>query len=412
VDAVELEHETVRKFDAVTTNLGALQAGVQLCSEGEDDEEIVFKPTASEKFPKVLTEQPVNGYIPPVQMSTAGWPTIGGPTAIQSTASVSAPGNGYVNGQLPMSSAGWAPNGGQAVIPGNIPMSAPYEFVQPIGIPTSSWVSSGAPLGTLNTIPTFSSVVPVSASMVPQMNGPDYLKSLFEQEKLLMMGLNNVNLAGNGFLEQRFHGGLSELQSMGYSPHLSVESGRNNTGLLHNQVKANEEIIPSTSDTIVPSVAASGGVTMKLTDAPEAVSKKNPVSRPSRPVGPPPGFNHVTPKRHDDFMSFEKQHQQIDDYSWLDGYQPSMDNVHNARAIYPDVPTTSSAFTTPFPFPGKQQVSGVHARSANEKTWQDFHLFDPAKQNMVQNHQQINQQSGQVAEKQPAKPIGSGRYLV
>jgi protein SMG7 len=200
---------------------------------------------------------------------------------------------------------------------------------------------------------------------------------------------------------------------MGYSPHVYVESGRNNASLMHNQAKANEETIPSTSDSIVPSVAASGGVTMKLTDAPETVSKKNPVSRPSRPVGPPPGFNHVTPKRHDDFASLGKlQHQQIDDYSWLDGYQPSMDYVHNARAIYPDVSTTTSAFTPPFPFPGKQQVSGVHAQTANGKTWQDFHLFDPAKQNMVQNHQQINQQSGQVAEKQSAKPIGSGRYLV
>ncbi|KAK1629650.1 hypothetical protein QYE76_003965 [Lolium multiflorum] len=412
-NAVELEHETVSRFDAVAANVGAMQAGVQLCSEGEDDEEIVFKPTASEKFPKVLTEQPINGYIQPVQMSTAGWPTI----AIQSTASVSAPGNGNVSGPLPMSSVGWAPNGVQEVIPSNVPISSPYEFVQPVGIPTSSWASNGAPLvGPLNTIPAFSGVVSdprVSASMVPQMNGPDYLKSLFEQEKLLMMGLNNVNLAGNGFLDQRFQGGLSGLQSMGYSPHVSVESGRNNASLMHNQAKANEETIPSTSDSIVPSVAASGGVTMKLTDAPETVSKKNPVSRPSRPVGPPPGFNHVTPKRHDDFASLGKlQHQQIDDYSWLDGYQPSMDYVHNARAIYPDVSTTTSAFTPPFPFPGKQQVSGVHAQTANEKTWQDFHLFDPAKQNMVQNHQQINQQSGQVAEKQPAKPIGSGRYLV
>lgn len=417
-NAVELEHETVSRFDAVAANLGAMQAGVQLYSEGEDDEEIVFKPTASEKFPKILNEQPINGYIQPVQMSTAGWPTIGVPIANQSTAFVSAPGNCNINGPLPMSSVGWAPNGGQEVIPSNVPISAPYEFVQPVGIPTSSWASSGAPpVGPLNTIPTFSGVVSdprVSASMVPQLNNPDYLNSLFEQQdKLLMMGLNNVNLAGNGFLEQRFQGGLSGLQSMGYSPHVSVESGRNNTSLMHNQVKANEETIPSTSDSIVPSVAASGGVTMKLTDAPEAVSKKNPVSRPSRPVGPPPGFNHITPKRHDDFMTFEKlQQQQIDDYSWLDGYQPSMDHVHNARAIYPDVSTTSSAFTTPFPFLGKQQVSGVHAQSANEKTWQDFHLFDPAKQNMVQNHQQISQQNGQVAEKQPAKPIGSGRYLV
>lgn len=416
-NAVELEHEVGNKFDAVATNLGAMQSGAQLCSEGEDDEEIVFKPTASEKLPKVLTELPVNGYIQPLQMSTAGWPTIGGPVAIQSTASASGPGNCNVNESLPMSSGGWAFNGRQEAISSNVSMSTTYEFVQPVEMATSSWASNGAPLvGPLNTMPTFSAAISdprVSAAMVPHFGSPDYSKLLLEQEKLLMMGLNNVHLAGNGFPEQRFQGGPSGLQSMVYSPHVSVESAGNNTSLMHNQVKATEETIPSTSDSIVPSVAASGGMTINLTDAPVAVSKKNPVSRPSRPVGPPPGFNHITPKRHDDIMPFEKlQHQQIDDYSWLDGYQPSLERVHNSKAIYPDVATTSSAFTTPFPFPGKQQVSGVYTLGASEKTWQDFHLFDPAKQNMVQNHQQINQHSGQVAEKQPAKPIGSGRYLV
>ncbi|VAI30792.1 unnamed protein product [Triticum turgidum subsp. durum] len=343
-NAVELEHEVGNKFDAVATNLGAMQSGAQLCSEGEDDEEIVFKPTASEKLPKVLTELPVNGYIQPLQMSTAGWPTIGGPVAIQSTASASGPGNCNVNESLPMSSGGWAFNGRREAISSNVSMSTTYEFVQPVEMATSSWASNGAPLvGPLNTMPTFSAAISdprVSAAMVPHFGSPDYSKLLLEQEKLLMMGLNNVHLAGNGFPEQRFQGGPSGLQSMVYSPHVSVESAGNNTSLMHNQVKATEETIPSTSDSIVPSVAASGGMTINLTDAPVAVSKKNPVSRPSRPVGPPPGFNHITPKRH------------------------------------------------------------------------DFHLFDPAKQNMVQNHQQINQHSGQVAEKQPAKPIGSGRYLV
>ncbi|KAI4967684.1 hypothetical protein ZWY2020_019630 [Hordeum vulgare] len=326
-NVVELAHEIGNKFDAVATNLGAMQSGVQLCSEGEDDEEIVFKPTVSEKLPKVRTELPGNGYIQPVQMSTAGWPTIGGPAASQSTASASAPGN-----------------------------------CNPVEMPTSSWASNGAPLvGSPNTMPAFSGAISdprVSAAMVPHFGSPDYSKLILEQEKLLMMGLNNVHLSGNGFPEQRFQGGLSGLQSMVYSPHVSVESGRNNTSLMHNQVKATEETIPSTSDLIVPSAAASGGVTINLTDAPVAVSKKNPVSRPSRPVGPPPGFNHITPKRHDDIMPFEKlQHQQIDDYSWLDGYQPSMEHVHNSKAIYLDDETTSSAFTTPFPFPGKQQKS-------------------------------------------------------
>ncbi|KAI4991354.1 hypothetical protein ZWY2020_039725 [Hordeum vulgare] len=290
-NVVELAHEIGNKFDAVATNLGAMQSGVQLCSEGEDDEEIVFKPTVSEKLPKVRTELPGNGYIQPVQMSTAGWPTIGGPAASQSTASASAPGN-----------------------------------CNPVEMPTSSWASNGAPLvGSPNTMPAFSGAISdprVSAAMVPHFGSPDYSKLILEQEKLLMMGLNNVHLSGNGFPEQRFQGGLSGLQSMVYSPHVSVESGQQYNSIWW--------------------------VTINLTDAPVAVSKKNPVSRPSRPVGPPPGFNHITPKRHDDIMPFEKlQHQQIDDYSWLDGYQPSMEHVHNSKAIYLDDETTSSAFTTP-----------------------------------------------------------------
>ncbi|CAL5080407.1 unnamed protein product [Urochloa decumbens] len=425
-NAVEMEHNAAKGFDSVSGNVGSLQSKVQLCPEGDDDEEIVFKPTASEKFPKAPSDLSVNGYTHPVPMSAPGWPTNASLVSVQnsasmsvggnynSTASVSAAGNYNINQSLPMSSIGWAANGEQKVIPS---MASRFELMQPVEVPASSWTSNGAQhVGPQNTISAFPDVSDprVSASMVPRFSGPDYSKLLSEQEMLLMNELKNVNITGNGYLEQRLQAGLGGLQS--YPPQIPVDSGGNITNLIHNQLKMTGETIPSTFDSIVPSIAPSGGVPpLKFT---EAASKKNPVSRPSKPVGPPPGFNHVTPKRQDDFISVEKlQSPQVDDYSWLDGYQPSVDHVHNLRAVYPGVSASSTAFTTPFPFPGKQQVSGahphgIHMQGAIEKTWQDFHLFEPAKQNMFQNYQQRNQQTGQMAEQEPTNSIWSNSYHV
>ncbi|KAG2634003.1 protein SMG7-like isoform X1 [Panicum virgatum] len=423
-NAIEMEHEAARRIDSVSGNMGALQSKVQLCPEGDDDEEIVFKPTASEKFPKAPSELSVNGYTHPVPMSAAGWLANASLVSIQSTtsmsaavnynstASVSAAGNYNINQSLPISSISWAVNGEQQVIPNIDPR---FELLQPVEVSASSWISNGAQhVGRQNTVSTFPDVVSdprVSASMLPCFSSPDYSKLLSDKEMFLMNGLKNVNITGNGYLEQRLQAGLSGLQSMGYSPQIPVECGGNVTNLIHNQVKITGETISSTLDSVVPSMAPSGGVPLKFTEAPLAASK-NSVSRPSKPVGPPPGFNHVTPKRQDDSVSVEKlQSPQVDDYSWLDGYQPSVDHVDNLRAVYPGVSASSTAFTTPFPFPGKQQISGVHPQGPIERTWQDFHLFEPAKQNMFQNYQQKNQQSGQMAE-QPTNSIWSNNYHV
>ncbi|KAG2634010.1 hypothetical protein PVAP13_2NG166600 [Panicum virgatum] len=351
-NAIEMEHEAARRIDSVSGNMGALQSKVQLCPEGDDDEEIVFKPTASEKFPKAPSELSVNGYTHPVPMSAAGWLANASLVSIQSTtsmsaavnynstASVSAAGNYNINQSLPISSISWAVNGEQQVIPNIDPR---FELLQPVEVSASSWISNGAQhVGRQNTVSTFPDVVSdprVSASMLPCFSSPDYSKLLSDKEMFLMNGLKNVNITGNGYLEQRLQAGLSGLQSMGYSPQIPVECGGNVTNLIHNQSP------------------------------------------------------------------------QVDDYSWLDGYQPSVDHVDNLRAVYPGVSASSTAFTTPFPFPGKQQISGVHPQGPIERTWQDFHLFEPAKQNMFQNYQQKNQQSGQMAE-QPTNSIWSNNYHV
>ncbi|KAG2642275.1 hypothetical protein PVAP13_2KG198100 [Panicum virgatum] len=351
-NAIEMEHEVARRIDSVSGNMGALQSKVQLCPEGDDDEEIVFKPTASEKFPKASSDLPVNGYTHPVPMSAAGWPANASLVSVQSTASVpaavnynstssvSAASNYNINQSLPMSSISWSVNGEQQVIPSIDPR---FELLQPVEVSASSWISNGAQhVGPQNTISTFPDVVSdpkVSASMIPRFSSPDYLKLLSEKEMFLMNGLKNVNITANGYLEQRLQAGLSGLQSMGYSPQIPIESGGNVANLIHNQSP------------------------------------------------------------------------QVDDYSWLDGYQPSVDHVHNLRAVYPGV-SASSTFTTLFPFPGKQQISGVHLQEPIERTWQDFHLFEPAKQTMFQNCQQKNQQSGQMAEQEPTNSIWSNSYHV
>jgi protein SMG7 len=405
--------------------MGTLQSNVHFGPDGDDDEEIVFKPTASEKFPKAPSDLSVNGYTYPLPMSAAGWPTNASLVSVQSTASMSATGwppnggshsflaagNYNINQSLPRSSVGWAVDGEQNVIPSIAPR---FELMQPVEEPASSWTSSGAQhVGPQHTGLTFQDVVSeprVSASMVQRFSSPDYSKFLSEQEMLLMNGLKTVNITGNGYLEQRLQAGLSGVQSIGYS---STEPAGTTKNSMHNHVNITGETVPSTLDLVVPSIAPLGGMPMKFTEAPLTASKKNPVSRPSKPVGPPPGFNHVTPKRQDDSILVEKlQSPQVDDYSWLDGYQPSIDHVNNLRAVYPGVSDTSTAFSTPFPFPGKQQVSGIHAQGANEKTWQDFHLFEPSKQNMFQNYHQKNQQSGQIAEQEPANSIWSSSYHV
>lgn len=431
INATEMEHEAAGRFGSDSASLGMLRSEVPLTPEGDDDEEIVFKPTAYEKFTKPPSEPSVNGYIQPVQtaagwpsnassvsvqgtqsVSAAGWPN-GGSVAMHNSSSISAAAGYNINQSLPMSSTGWAVNGEQTVIPSIAPR---YEFMQPVEVPASSWANNGVPhVGPQNAISAFPDVDPrLSASMIPRFSSPDYSKLLNEQEMMLMNGLKKVNIAGNGYLEQRLQGGLSGLQSMGYSPQISIDSGGNITNMMHNnQMKVTGETIPSTFDSVAPSIAPSDGVSLKFTEAPIAASKKSPVSRPVKPSGPPPGFNHVTPKRQDDSITTGNLHNpQVDDYSWLDGYQQPSDTVHNLRAVYPDVRGTSTALTTPFPFPGKQQLSGMHAPGANEKTWQDFHLFDPAKQNMFQNYQQRNQHSGQMAEQEPANPIWPGRFLV
>jgi protein SMG7 len=405
----ELEHKVTSKIGTVAEKLGVIQSKAQLYAEGDDDEEIVFKPPVSEKLLRVPSEQTTNEFIQPLQISDANWLNNGAPVSFQSITSVSAAST-YVQ-SLPMSSVGWAANGVQM-----IPSIAPRS-IQPFKNSDPTWVSTGSPLiGPQSTVqmPSFSNIIrdqhaPVSS--VPRFSSPDNPHMLPEQNSFLLSAMKNANIGTNGFLEHRVNGGLNGFQTIGNGPQVSAEVTWNSTNPILNQFKSTEVNIPSAFDSVVPSVVCTDGRSTKFMETLTTVSKKNPVSRPGRHVGPPPGFSNIPSKRQDDSISVGNGHHVQADDIWLNGYRPPLDHVNNQRQANSNVTTSSGAFTTPFPFPGKHAFS-MYAGQTNEKQWQDFHLFEPTKQHPEHRFQQGNQQNGPLAEPQPAQSMWSGRYPV
>ncbi|GAB4843936.1 hypothetical protein Ancab_013900 [Ancistrocladus abbreviatus] len=130
-------------------------------------------------------------------------------------------------------------------------------------------------------------------------------------------------------------------------------------------------------------------------------SRKNPVSRPVRHIGPPPGFTPVPPKHADELMpglTMKDDNPLMDDYSWLDGYQMPSSNP----GIGFDIPTNRSGQTVntvgkissmtgmiTFPFPGKQ-ASVLKDPVGNHSIWKDcqfpehLQLYQEQKPQMLQ----------------------------
>ncbi|KAL1821006.1 hypothetical protein ACET3Z_015875 [Daucus carota] len=84
-----------------------------------------------------------------------------------------------------------------------------------------------------------------------------------------------------------------------------------------------ETLIPNQSDSVMSSGVNTDTLSRKPSLAMAVGAKKNPVSRPIRHSGPPPGFNSVPSKPVDELFSgiTLKEAPAMDDYSWLDGYR-------------------------------------------------------------------------------------------
>ncbi|KAI6679417.1 hypothetical protein NL676_033298 [Syzygium grande] len=287
----------------------------QLYVEGEDeDEEIVFQPTAIEK----QTDTAVQNFVP-----------------------------------LGM----WEPH------------KTDFGTHQPLSI-----ASTSAPLDKFLHVTTSDAFSwnPISAGNLQPINS--HTSNWLTEETLLSNSFKDLRMQGNGYLAQ------PEIKesTVNFFPAAHSVSIRqpavNSNGFFLNQANAPEAVVPSSGYNAANSSGVSvDALTVKPSSAFPVGLKKNPVARPHRHPGPPPGFNAVPKQTYGPISGLDLtgQNQMLDDYSWLDGYQISsaIKGIGNNSMSYPSHPNspqiTSSAAsigTVSFPFPGKQSSTKDHGQ--------------------------------------------------
>ncbi|KAM6577522.1 hypothetical protein CsatB_029359 [Cannabis sativa] len=330
------------------TNMAISQTNRHLLIEGdEEDEVIVFKPIVAEKRSEA---------------ADSNWATYDGLKSIQNA------------------SAGDVAFSGSSIsaLPDNIYHQTAFD---------------GHPLAS----------VPVS-NAVPQHFQPvqPYVsKWMMGEEAFLANNLNGLRLMGNGHLVK------SEIQE-NHPPMPSVPVQQsfnvtNGSAFYNNTKAAPDTLIPSMHDIFASSGAITNSFSVKTSAATSTGLRKNPVSRPSRHLGPPPGFSRVLPKHVNESVSgsdLASESPIMDDYSWLDGYQVPLSTKSsglNNSINYPSNPHSVSisnglSGTMNFPFPGKQ-VPTMQFQSDKQNGWQDSSMLDSLK---LQHEQQLQQQQQQV----------------
>ncbi|KAJ4979962.1 hypothetical protein NE237_010742 [Protea cynaroides] len=348
-------------------NLGIEQPKAHYVEE-EEDEEIVFKPTVAEK-PTGMDAPKWDLYeiLEPAENASKGWSGY--------TESVAAPLNNFsLHNALDFSSRS----------PASFSNIAP-QHLQPINGSASKWLA--------------------------------------EQHDSLANGIKNLSFVGSGPVPKPdFQGGFGVAQSHALSltlPPVNTTDG----SVLSGQTKAAEAEVPSKFDSIMSSGATTA--MMKPFSALPPNSRKNPVSRPVRHFGPPPGFSHVPSKHLDEAMEgsdLKNENLPMDDYSWLDGYQFSsltkgttQDSINHMTNFTPHFTNGSGLTgTISFPFPGKQ-APNVQVQVENQKSWEDYQLQEQLKLYQGQQHQQLqhgNQQFTPQPEQYLEQSLWPDRFFV
>ncbi|KAK6151330.1 hypothetical protein DH2020_013965 [Rehmannia glutinosa] len=243
----------------------------------------------------------------------------------------------------------------------------------------------------------------------------------------IMNGLAQLNLTDNGpLLKSELHDefGVSPpaALSMPYPQFVS-------TGASHNySIQIPQAAVPSKFDSLMSSGPSVDGLSMKPSSIMPPGSKKNPVGRPIRHFGPPPGFGSTPSKAVDEplyNMALNNGNPPIprmDDYRWLDGYQLSSSNqsvgfsnsMNQAGPAFPSVSKSNGPMEiTTFPFPGKQ-VSTMQVQSEKQKGWQESHFSGHMKQYEEQ-HQQFpngNQQPAGPPQQYQGQSLWESRFFV
>ncbi|MBA0757755.1 hypothetical protein Gotri_020823 [Gossypium trilobum] len=250
-----------------------------------------------------------------------------------------------------------------------------------------STVSS--PLDSLNQHNIFGgSPMPVSAgNILPQYLQPvqmDASRWSVEETMSRVNGLNGLMMLEDGHLKKL---DMQENVGLGAATRsIAMQQPISSGGMYYCQTKVPETVMPSRIDAVVSSRVTGDVLSVKTTSASQIGMRKNPITRPVRHLGPPPGFSPVPLKPPSESVSAsDLENTLMDDYRWLDGYQLSSSH---ADTLYVNNSSNDVTGTVSFPFPGKQ-VPMVQFQMEKQKGWQDYDTLELLK---IQHEQKLQQQ--------------------
>lgn len=393
--------------------------------EEDDDEVIVFKPLVTEKR-KEASDQiyvPSGGIRKPDQVATMGnlKPLSGSDAAFHENQLLQARGNASIHvpasvgsnllGLLQPSTQSQAvhfqqvqtqavnPQPAQSLPAARLqPMQSQVAQLQPLPSRVVHFQQTQAPV---------SHVSPAQSQSASPGSG---IKWLPEEAASLASSLSSFAQMGNGHVmrnEMQGNHGVSYFPAHSLPVHQSYNiNGK--AGMPYSQSRTPEAVFPPKIDAVSSSGVIADGLGVQ-----SSLTRKNPISRAFRHLGPPPGFNSVPSKLQKEpapVSDLSGNNLVADDYSWLDGYQ-----AQSSRGAGLNSSLNYAAFRKPehmgssngmngaanFPFPGKQvPTSQVQA---------DFPYFlNPQKDNFVDE----NHQSAQLPEQYQGQPTWSGRHFV
>uniref|UniRef100_A0A7N0URA0 DNA/RNA-binding domain-containing protein n=2 Tax=Kalanchoe fedtschenkoi TaxID=63787 RepID=A0A7N0URA0_KALFE len=286
---------------------GMLQPNGQLFSEVEGDEEdevIVFKPTVSDK---------VNNAVDPSSAPVG--------RVVHET---------YAVGGVALSSSG------------HIPVSQPcshnhgqVEFQTVVQPPISLQISGN----------------------FPQYHEP--IQSLSWSAEQLANGLKGLGFMGNGpRIDVRRQADVGMSYPLPSRLHQVADSNTNRA--IYGHSNAPESFIPLSVGTPVSSGPRADAFSVKTAVTFPEGSRKSPISRPHRHLGPPPGFNSVPRKQMSDSISVQSSEtKSIDEYSWLNGHRIPVPMSMSSTGLHNNVPVQVNSQANDvngnmFPFSGNQ----------------------------------------------------------
>ncbi|CAK9184045.1 unnamed protein product [Ilex paraguariensis] len=255
-----------------------------------------------------------------------------------------------------------------------------------------------------------------------QPNQPSTSKWLLEQQGFITNGWGSLNLLENGLpLKHELESHLGVVQPATFSVPF-LQSANVSAGYTHS-IPVPETVVSLKVDSMMSSGAGVDNWSVNASSVMSAGLQKNPVSRPVRHFGPPPGFGSVPPKVVDgglSGMALKNENPPKDDYSWLDGYQvrSSTQSIGfnssinpSAQTYHPVSKSNSSIGIVGFPFPGKQ-VTENQRDCQHYQFPEDLKLYLEQHQHQQQPLQKGNQQSVALPQQHQAQSLLEDRFLV